>query len=72
MTNRAAPSDDPRAVDRHGVQQVEHTHGRAQQQPTPRRGERGAAIVELAIVASLLLVLIFGIITYAYMMSFRQ
>jgi len=28
--------------------------------------------VELAIVSSLLLVLIFGIITYAYMMSFRQ
>lgn len=43
---------------------------------TPAAGrraiERGAALVEFAFVALLLFALIFGIMSYAYMMSFRQ
>jgi Flp pilus assembly protein TadG len=35
-------------------------------------GERGAALLEFTFVALLLFTLIFGIISYAYMMSFRQ
>jgi Flp pilus assembly protein TadG len=37
-----------------------------------RRAEGGAAAVELALVAPLLLVLVFGVISYGYMLSFRQ
>jgi Flp pilus assembly protein TadG len=39
-----------------------------------RRGgdERGAAVVEFSIAASLLLVLLFGIISYGYVLSFKQ
>ena len=37
-----------------------------------RRRERGAVIVEMALVSVVLFALLFGIITYAYMMSFRQ
>ena len=36
------------------------------------RRQRGAAVLEMAIVALLLFALLFGIISYAYMMSFRQ
>jgi len=37
-----------------------------------RQDERGAAIVEFAIASVVLLMLLFGIITYGYVMSFKQ
>ncbi|WP_121252301.1 TadE/TadG family type IV pilus assembly protein [Nocardioides ferulae] len=37
-----------------------------------RRRQEGAAAVEFALVAPLLLLLLFGIISYGYMLSFRQ
>lgn len=37
-----------------------------------RRTDKGAAAVEFALVAPLLLLLLFGIISYGYMLSFRQ
>lgn len=42
--------------------------------PRHRRvpGERGAAAVEFALIVPLLLVILFGIISYGFMLSFRQ
>ena len=37
-----------------------------------RRGEHGAAAVEFALVVPFLLLILFGIISYGYMLSFRQ
>lgn len=37
-----------------------------------RRDERAAAAVEFALVAPLLLILLFGMISYGYLLSFRQ
>lgn len=37
-----------------------------------RRREKGAAAVEFALVAPLFIALVFGIISYGFMMSFRQ
>ena len=36
------------------------------------RGDRGAAAVEFALISPMLLLLVFGIVTYGYMLSFRQ
>jgi len=40
--------------------------------PRRRRDQRGAALVEFAIAAVVLLVLLFGIIEYGYVLSFKQ
>lgn len=40
--------------------------------PAAARTERGAAAIEFALVANLLLLLVMGIISYGYMLSFRQ
>ena len=40
--------------------------------PRRRHDERGAALVEFAIASSILLVLLFGIIEYGYVLSFKQ
>lgn len=37
-----------------------------------RRPERGAAAVEFALIVPILLTLVFGVISYGYMLSFRQ
>jgi Flp pilus assembly protein TadG len=37
-----------------------------------RHDERGAALVEFAIASTILLVLLFGIISYGYVLSFKQ
>lgn len=37
-----------------------------------RRDDRGAAIVEFALIMPILIALIFGIISYGYMLSYRQ
>ncbi|WP_435744657.1 TadE/TadG family type IV pilus assembly protein [Nocardioides sp. SYSU DS0663] len=37
-----------------------------------RRADRGAAAVEFAFVAPILIMLLFGIISYGYLLSFRQ
>lgn len=39
---------------------------------TRRRTPRGAAAVEFALIMPILLLLVFGIISYGYMLSFRQ
>ena len=44
----------------------------AEQKRDGRRRDRGTALVEFTFVALLLFTLIFGIISYAYMMSLRQ
>jgi Flp pilus assembly protein TadG len=36
------------------------------------RGERGAALVEFSIAAVILLMLLFGIVSYGYVLSFKQ
>jgi Flp pilus assembly protein TadG len=40
--------------------------------PSRARDQRGAAVVEFALVASILVTLVIGIISYGYMLSFRQ
>ena len=39
---------------------------------TRTRSQRGAAVVEFALVSTLLIMLVVGIISYGYMLSFRQ
>ena len=43
-----------------------------QNPPRRRHDERGAAVVEFALASTILLVLLFGIITYGYVLSFKQ
>ena len=45
---------------------------RIQNPPRRRHDQRGAAVVEFAIASALLLVLLFGIISYGYALSFKQ
>jgi len=40
--------------------------------PVRARTERGAAVVEFALVSTLLITLVVGIMSYGYMLSFRQ
>lgn len=40
--------------------------------PRRRHDQRGAALVEFAIASTVLLVLLFGIISYGYVLSFKQ
>ena len=40
--------------------------------PARRRGERGAAMVEFALIAPIFIALVFGIISYGWMLSYRQ
>jgi Flp pilus assembly protein TadG len=40
--------------------------------PSRVRDERGAAAVEFALVAPLLIMLVMGVVSYGYMLSFRQ
>ena len=52
---------------------VGRRHRRVQGRTThQRRREDGAAAVEFALVLPILLLLVFGIIGYGYMLSFRQ
>ena len=45
---------------------------RSSNEPRRGRGERGSQVVEFAIASVLLLVLLFGIIEYGYILSFKQ
>lgn len=69
MPNGRAPADDllDQSIDS-GAQPVDDTRVRTRRSSS----ERGAAVVEMALVSLLLFVLIFGIISYAFLMSFRQ
>lgn len=40
--------------------------------PARRRDERGAAMVEFALIAPIFIALVFGIISYGWMLSYRQ
>jgi Flp pilus assembly protein TadG len=40
--------------------------------PTRARDQRGAAVVEFALIGTLLMTLVLGIISYGFMLSFRQ
>lgn len=40
--------------------------------PARRRDERGAAMVEFALIAPLFIALVFAVISYGYMLSYRQ
>ena len=45
---------------------------RARERGTRPRGERGAAAVEFALVVPLFVALVFGILSYGWMLSYRQ
>ena len=46
--------------------------GRRQESPKRCEGEAGTALVEMAFMIAPLCLLLFGIIVYGYLMSFRQ
>jgi Flp pilus assembly protein TadG len=46
--------------------------GRARERRAHDEGQRGAAAVEFALILPILMILIFGIISYGMMLSFRQ
>ncbi|MEY2452302.1 MAG: hypothetical protein QOD92_1876 [Acidimicrobiaceae bacterium] len=45
---------------------------RGQESPERCRGDQGMAVVEMALVGTILVFLLFGILVFGYLMSFRQ
>src|SRR5689334_15489184 len=72
LLGRAADTHS-RAIAPFGTNQgVGWVRGRRQGSPERCQGDRGAAIVEMAFVGSLLVFLLFGIVAFGYLMAFRQ
>src|SRR4029079_19073677 len=67
-----ATRGDGRDADRERREQVMSDTVRSSDVPRSGRGERGAVLVEFAISSVLLLLLLFGIIEYGYVLSFKQ
>src|SRR5919112_6539675 len=63
--------DEPTHWDASGASMTTRKYdGRAE--PRRARGDHGAALLEFALIAIILFTLIFGIISYGFMLSFKQ